>query len=369
MTADVLVVGAGFAGSVMARQLAEAGRTVLVIDKRDHIGGNAFDYVNEHGIRVHKYGMHAFHTNSDAVFEFLSRFTQWAPYEHRVVASVEGRLLPVPINATTLAEIGARAPRSDIACPANAEEQCLASVGADLYHRFFEGYTQKQWGRHPRELAPSVTARIPFRPDSCDDRYFTDKHQALPKDGYAALFARMLDHANIEVRTSCAYRRYLCETRGTQTPRPKHTVWTGPIDEFFGYRLGKLPYRSLSFHHHSAPSRALRQPCAVVNYPSLVQPFTRTIEWRHLPNSGPSERTTITTEYPEGEGEPYYPIPAPENEALYKRYRDLADETDVTFVGRLATYKYLNMDQVVGQALAAARRLLAANPAWLTASP
>jgi len=352
---DYLIVGAGFAGATMARLLADAGKRVLVIDKRDHIGGNAYDYTNEHGVRVQKYGVHAFHTNSDAIWEWLSRFTEWHPYEHRVVVSVDGDLLPFPPNQDTLWTLGYE-PSADhaerIPNPKNAEEQCLATVGASLYSIFFEGYTQKQWGKHPRDLDAALTARIPFRPNSREDRVFTDKHQAVPKDGYTAMFERMLDHPGIEVRLGIGIHAVGNCAR--------ELVWTGAIDEFYGNCFGPLPYRSLQFHHHTVPSRELRQPCAQINYPALWQPFTRTIEWRHITGQE-ADCTTITTEFPSGEGEPYYPVPSPDARALFKRYEELARaEKNVTFIGRLATYQYLNMDQVVGQAMAAFRKL---NPA------
>lgn len=353
MTYDWLIVGAGFAGATMARLLADAGQRVLVIDKRDHIGGNAYDYVNEHGVRVQKYGVHAFHTNSEAIWSFLSRFTEWTPYEHRVKHSVRGQLVPFPINADTLRMLALPTPFSGKAAPPaeNAEEQCVNTVGRCLYEIFFRDYTEKHWGRSARELDASVTARLPFRPCTRDDRVFTDKHQAIPRDGYTAMFERMLDHPNIEVQLASS---------GPESTTAR-IVWTGAIDAHFAYCFGRLPYRSLTFHHQTYPG-GLRQPCAQINYPAAWQPFTRTIEWRHITGQD-CDATTITTEYPSAEGEPYYPIPAPEARALYKRYEELARrQKDVLFIGRLATYQYLNMDQVVGQAMAAFRRL-GLNPA------
>lgn len=362
MTYDWLIVGAGFAGATMARLLAEAGERVLIIDKRDHIGGNAYDYVNEYGVRVQAYGVHAFHTNSEEIWAFLSRFTEWTKYEHRPRASVCGMLLPFPPNADTMAALpfrsltGAWKEPQPIPAPANAEEQCLATVGEQVYDLFFKGYTEKQWGRPARELDASVTARVPFRPHSTDDRIFLDKHQAVPKDGYTAMFERMLDHPNIRVEL----RRRLAGPDAAFVAKDhmgiESIVWTGCIDEFFNNCFRSLPYRSLRFHHQTFEGD-LRQPCAQINYPASWQPFTRTIEWRHITGE-PGTHTTITTEFPTGEGEPYYPIPAPENRALYQRYRDLADEQkNILFLGRLATYQYLNMDQVVGQAMAAFRKL------------
>lgn len=355
---DWLIVGAGFAGATMARLLADAGQRVLIIDKRDHIGGNAYDYTDEHGVRVQKYGVHAFHTNSDAIWEFLSRFTEWHPYEHRVKASVRGQLVPFPVNAETLRLLGLPTPISKRdAFPENAEEQCLATVGRDLYDIFYRDYTLKQWGRSARELDPSVTARIQVRFNG-DDRVFTDKYQAIPKDGYTAMFERMLDHPGIEV---------LLEGAGMDAHelyRETPLIWTGPVDEFFDHRLGPLPYRSLHFEHTTYEG-GTRQPCAQINYPAAWQPFTRTIEWRHVTGQD-ADHTTITTEFPSAEGEPYYPVPAPEARALYKRYEELARaEPNVLFLGRLATYQYLNMDQVVGQAMAAFRKLGLTNPATI----
>ena len=355
MTYDYLIVGAGFAGSVCARQLADAGKRVLIIDKRDHIGGNAYDYVNEHGVRIHKYGPHIFHTNSDRVFEWLSRFTEWRPYEHRVLAAVEGKLVPFPVNLTTLEMLGLehlKPPEPLAHHPRNAEEQCLERVGPELYELFFKGYTTKMWGREPSELDASVTARIPVRWNSRDDRYFTDKHQAMPKHGYTAMFERMLDHPFIEVRL------------GEEAPESTtaHIIWTGPIDQRFAYCFGRLPYRSMYFHRMYGEVSWPWQT-ATLNQPSLETPCTRLTHWGVL-NGTPDAPVDITMEWPASEGEPYYPIPAPENRALYKRYEALALRgPNVAFLGRLGSYQYLNMDQVVGQALSVSARLLGANPA------
>lgn len=343
----------------MARLLAEAGQRVLIIDKRDHIGGNAYDYVNEYGVLVQKYGVHAFHTNSDVVFDFLSRFTEWTPYEHRVKASVNGHLLPFPINRDTMCMIEyAWGETGQFPNPRNAEEQAINTVGATLYEIFFRDYTEKHWGRAATELDPSVTARIPFRPDDTDDRVFRDKYQAVPKDGYTKMFERMLDHPGIEVRLRDDRGKFLYRWQNGPHAKERYPrmAWTGPIDEYFSHQFGPLPYRSLTFHHQTYPG-GLRQPCAQINYPASWQPFTRTIEWRHITGQE-CDYTTITTEFPSGEGEPYYPIPAPANRELYERYRDLADQQEnVIFIGRLATYQYMDMHQVVGQAMAAFRRL------------
>lgn len=360
---DVMVVGAGFAGAVMARQLADAGFKVLVVDRRPHIGGNAYDRRNDAGLLIHQYGPHIFHTNSDDVFDYLSRFTPWRPYEHRVLADVRGQLVPMPINRTTLnllydagleseddveAFLAARAePVEPIRTSADV---VVSRVGRELYETFFCGYTRKQWGLDPSELDKAVTARVPTRADT-DDRYFTDKHQAMPADGYTRMFEAMLDHPGIELLLGVDY----VQARGAYPH--DHLVFTGPIDEYFGHRFGKLPYRSLGFRHETLEQEWL-QPVAVVNYPDEAVPYTRITEYKHLTGDS-APVTSVTFEYPSAEGDPYYPIPREENQALFKRYEALAiAEHDVTFVGRLATYRYYNMDQVVGQALATARRLI-----------
>ncbi len=357
---DALVIGAGFAGSVLAERLAAgSGKRVLVIDKRPHIGGNAFDHADAAGIMVHRYGPHIFHTNSDEVFAYLSRFTKWRPYEHRVLASVGDKLVPIPINRTTLNrlyalnlpdEAAAAAFLADRAEPreiTTSEDVVVAAVGRELYETFFQGYTRKQWGLDPSELDKAVTGPVPTR--TCtDDRYFQDRHQAMPAAGYTAMFEAMLDHPNITVETGVDFAD--CDVSAD------HVVYTGPIDEYFGYRFGPLPYRSLEFRHETHDVERL-QPVAVVNYPAPDIPYTRITEYKHLTGQQ-SARTSISYEIPRAEGDPYYPIPRPENQALYRRYEALADALpDVSFVGRLATYRYYNMDQVVGQALATYRRL------------
>jgi UDP-galactopyranose mutase len=362
---DYLVVGAGFAGSVIAERLAsQHGARVLVIDRRNHIGGNAYDEPNEAGILYHKYGPHIFHTNSDAVVDYLSQFTEWRPYEHRVRASVRDKLVPIPINRTTLNELFGLDLKTDeeaaeyLASRAepvdeikNSEDVVINAVGRELYELFFQGYTRKQWGIDPSELDKSVTARIPTRTNT-DDRYFTDKFQAMPSGGYTAMFKRILGHPLIEVRTGVDFSDF----RDRWKQIAHHLVFTGPIDEYFDYRFGKLPYRSLTFDHQTLEQERF-QETGTVNYPSPDIPYTRISEYKHLTGQE-HPRTTITYEYPSAEGDPYYPIPRPENQELFKRYEELADSTeDVTFVGRLATYRYYNMDQIVGQALATFRRM------------
>jgi UDP-galactopyranose mutase len=359
---DYLVVGAGFAGAVMAERLAaDLGKRVLVIDRRPHIGGNAFDHEDAAGVMVHRYGPHIFHTNSNDIVEYLSAFTDWRPYEHRVLAAVDDQLVPIPINRTTLNKIYGLSLDTDekaaaflaeraepVAEPQTSEDVVVSQVGRELYETFFRGYTRKQWGMDPAELDKSVTARVPTRTNT-DDRYFTDRFQAMPARGYTAMFEAMLDHPNIDIRLETDF----------DTVRKDVTydrlVYTGPIDEYFGFCYGRLPYRSLRFQHETVACETF-QPVAVVNYPSQATPYTRITEYKHLTGQQ-SLVTSITYEFPCDDGDPYYPVPRPENQALFKRYEALAlGRPDTIFVGRLATYRYYNMDQVVGQALATYRR-------------
>jgi UDP-galactopyranose mutase len=360
---DYLIVGAGFAGSILAERLAsQHGARVLLIDRRPHIGGNAYDEKNSEGILYHKYGPHIFHTNSDQVVEYLSQFTKWRPYEHRVLAQARGQLVPIPINRTTLnmlfdaklesdedaaAFLAARAePVEDIQ---TSEDVVINAIGRELYELFFRGYTRKQWDLDPSQLDKQVTSRIPTRTNT-DDRYFTDSFQAMPLDGYTAMFEKMLDNPLIEIRTGVDFRDVRDEVEAG------HIIYTGPIDEYFDFCFGKLPYRSLKFDHKTIDQERY-QPVGTVNYPSPDVPYTRISEYKHLTGQQ-APRTTITYEYPSAEGDPYYPIPREENQLLFKRYEALADATEgVTFVGRLATYRYYNMDQIVGQALAMFRRI------------
>lgn len=360
---DYVVVGAGFAGSVLAERLAAGlGKRVLLVDRRPHIGGNAYDEYNADGVLMHRYGPHIFHTNSEDVAAYLSRFTRWRPYEHRVLARTSAGLLPMPINRTTLnglyglnltsddeaaAFLASRA--EPVASVRTSEDVVISAIGRDLYERFFRGYTRKQWGLDPSELDKSVTARVPTRVNT-DDRYFTDSFQAMPAAGYTRMFEAMVDHPNITVETGVDWEDVRGETVFD------HVVYTGPIDDYFDQRFGALPYRSLRFRHETHDQEWF-QPVGTVNYPAEDVPYTRVSEYKHI--TGQSHRkTTITYEHPSATGDPYYPIPRPENQALYKRYEALAlAERGVTFVGRLASYRYYNMDQVVGQALATFRRL------------
>jgi len=355
---DFLIVGAGFAGSVLAERLAtELDLRVLVVERRSHIGGNAYDHYDEAGILVHRYGPHIFHTNSREVFDYLSRFTAWRPYEHRVLASVDGRLVPFPINLDTVNAIyGLDLSVEELEQFLDAvaerrlplrtsEDLVLAKVGRDLYLKFFRNYTRKMWGLDPSELDASVAARVPARLN----RYFTDAFQAMPLHGYTRMFERMLDHPKIKVLLNTDLR----EIAGL-VPYDR-MIYTGPIDEFFDFRFGRLPYRSLEFRFETlAQERAL--PAPVVNHPN-EHDYTRVTEFKQLTGQiHPS--TSLVYEYPRADGDPYYPVPRPENTETYKRYKELADAVpDVFFVGRLATYKYYNMDQVVAQALSLFRRM------------
>ncbi|MDQ4149634.1 MAG: UDP-galactopyranose mutase [Actinomycetota bacterium] len=358
---DYLVVGAGFAGSVIAERLAtQAGKSVLLVDKRPHIGGNAYDYYDEAGVLVHRYGPHIFHTNSSEVFDYLSQFTAWRPYEHRVRASVDGRLVPIPINLDTINELYGMNLTSlevddffkSVAEPVvesrTSEDVVVGKVGRELYEKFFRNYTRKQWGLDPSELDASVTSRVPTRTNR-DDRYFTDKYQAMPLHGYTRMFENMLHRPGIKIMLNTDYREI-------EDVIPwDRMVYTGPIDEFFGYRFGRLPYRSLDFRFESFPVE-VRQSAPVINYPN-DHPYTRVTEFKYLTGQE-CPNTTLVYEYPQDEGDPYYPVPRPENAELYKRYKALADATpEVHFAGRLATYKYYNMDQVTAQALSMFARL------------
>ena len=369
---DILVVGAGYAGSVMAERLAtRSGRRVLVIDRRDHIAGNAFDYYDEHGVIVHRYGPHIFHTKSQKAVDYLSQFTEWRPYEHRVLARVDGKFVPMPINRTTINDLYGLGLTTDEEVESflaeraepveqirNSEDVVVAKVGRELYEKFFRGYTRKQWQRDPSELNSSVCARIPIRTNA-DDRYFTDPFQKMPLDGYTAMFRRILDHPLIDVRVSTDYDEVKDEVEHD------HLVYTGPIDRFFGYRFGALPYRSLEFELKNVPTPdgGYVQPAAAINEPSEEVPYTRTTEFRWMTGQEHHDSSTMAVEYPRSEGDPYYPIPRDDTRALYRRYEALSEDLPgVTFVGRLARYQYLNMDQVVGQALSAANKLLAEPP-------
>jgi len=352
---DYLIVGAGFAGSVLAERLARGSDcSVLVCDKRPHVGGNAYDHYDDAGVLVHKYGPHIFHTNSRDVYDYLSRFTEWRSYQHRVLASVDGQLVPMPINLDTINKLyglsltsfeleaffASKAEKRDHI--RTSEDVIVNKVGRELYEKFFRNYTRKQWGLDPSELDASVTSRVPIRTNR-DARYFTDTYQVMPLHGYTRMFERMLDHPNIKVMLNADYRELV-----NQIPHCE-MIYTGPIDTFFDHRFGKLPYRSLEFKFETK-DQAVFQPAPVVNYPNEYA-YTRITELKYLTGQE-HPKTSIVYEFPRADGDPYYPIPRPENTEIYRKYEALAQATQgVHFAGRLATYKYYNMDQVVAQSL------------------
>lgn len=358
---DYMIVGAGFAGSVLAERLATIGnQKVLIVDQRDHIGGNAYDYYNKDGLLIHKYGPHIFHTNSRKVFDYLGQFTSWRPYEHRVLASVDGQLVPIPINLNTINKmyglnLNSTQVESFFESKAEKKDRILTSedvvvckVGRELYEKFFRNYTRKQWDLDPSELDASVTARVPTRTNR-DDRYFTDTYQAMPSYGYTRMFQKMLSHPNIKVMLNTDYKEIV------DVIPYKTMIYTGPIDSYFDYCFGRLPYRSLEFKFetHDMP---VFQATGTINYPN-EQAYTRITEFKYVTGQI-HPKTTVVYEYPTAEGDPYYPIPRPENAEIYKKYQRLASTmTNTYFTGRLATYKYYNMDQVVAQSLALFEKL------------
>ena len=361
---DFLIAGAGFAGSVLAERLAsQCGKRCLVVDRRDHVGGNAFDSHDRAGILLHRYGPHYFRTNSDRIVEYLSQFTGWLPVEYKILSWTHGRYWQFPINLNTFEQLLGRPSttgemeetlakwRVPIANPVNSEEWILSQVGHGLYEQFFKNYTIKHWKRDPRELDPAVCGRIPIRTNR-DDRYLSEKFQALPQHGFTKMFERMLAHPLIEVRLRTDYREI------APLIRYRHLIYTGPVDEYFDCCFGPLPYRSVRFEPETL-EREYFQPAMQVNYPN-DEAFTRIVEMKHCTGQK-APVTTIVREYPEDYGngsEPYYPIPAPDARALYQRYAARAEaESGVTFVGRLASYRYYNMDQVVGAALAEFEKL------------
>jgi UDP-galactopyranose mutase len=359
---DYMIVGAGFAGSVLAERLAsQANKKVLIIDKRNHIAGNTYDFFNKDGILVHQYGPHIFHTNSKEVFEYLGQFTSWRPYEHRVLASVDGMMVPIPINLNTINQLyGLNLSAGEVdnflqskAVPKDrivtSEDVVISKVGKELYEKFFKGYTKKQWGLDPSELDASVAARIPTR-NNRDNRYFSDTYQAMPLHGYTKLFERMLSHPNIKVMLNTDYKE-------VEHVIPfKKMIYTGPVDYYFDYYYGKLPYRSIEFKFETMETECF-QATGTVNYPN-EHLYTRSTEFKYLTGQK-HPKTTVVYEYPQAEGDPYYPVPRPENAELYKKYQALAEQCpDTYFTGRLATYKYYNMDQVVAQSLALFRKIL-----------
>ncbi|WP_407307027.1 UDP-galactopyranose mutase [Desulfosporosinus sp. SB140] len=379
---DCLVIGCGMAGTVIARELAErAGKKVLILESRDHIGGNAYDFMNENGIFVHKFGPHIFHTNSKRVFDYLSRFTQWRNYTHEVVGNIHGELIPIPFNLNSLHlafesskavrieqklidiyGFGSKVPILDLRRQPDAE---LAEIADFIYNNIFLYYTQKQWGLAPDEIDSLVTARVPVV-ISDDNRYFQDTYQGIPAKSYTSLFERLLDHPNIELHlNSDARRRLRLESGGVffdGHPFNGTVVYSGPTDELFDCRYGRLPYRTLDFVFETH-NTTWYQSKGTVNYP-VDQEYTRITEFKHLTGQALDGRTTIVKEYPRAytgsdSETPYYPIQNPENLTLYERYRKLTDEfPQFHLLGRLAEYKYYNMDAIVKKALELADTLI-----------
>lgn len=355
MIADILIVGAGFSGITIAERVAsQLGKKVLLIDRRDHIGGNCYDYYNDDGILVHKYGPHYFRTNDHGVRDYLSQFTIWHHVQYKILAFVDGQYYNFPVNLDTFnnffdlslnsEQMTEKLKELSVKCEEirNSRDVIVSRIGERLYESFYKNYTKKQWGVGPEELDPSVCARIPIRTNR-DDRYLNDEFQAMPKDGYHKMFERMVDHPNIELQLNTEYKDIAgnCEV--------KSVVFTGPVDEFFDFRFGKLPYRSLRFEHETLDQQ-FYQPTSQVNYPNDHE-YTRIVEIKHVTGQY-HPKTTIVREYPVAEGDPYYPVPMPENEVLCQKYLDAEKEFEnLFFTGRLARYRYLNMDQVVAQAL------------------
>ena len=363
---DFLIVGAGFAGSVLAERItSQLGKTCLIVEKRNHIGGNAYDHYDAAGVLLHTYGPHYFRTNSQRIIDYLGQFTEWREVQYKILSWTHGRYWQFPINLNTFEQLIGRPSTTEemeaqlaewrvrIDSPKNSEEVIVSQVGWKLYEMFFKNYTRKQWRRDAKELDPSVCGRIPIRTNR-DDRYLSEKFQALPKHGYTPMFQKMLSNPKIEVRLNTDFREACAQVQF------QHLIYTGPIDEYYDHCFGHLPYRSLRFEPETLKQEFF-QPAMQVNYPN-EQDFTRIVEIKHATGQKlPS--TTIVREYPQDFGpgrEPYYPIPAPDARALYSKYAERAAlEKDVTFVGRLATYRYYNMDQIVGMALAEFERLRA----------
>lgn len=358
---DIIVVGAGISGCTIAERYASlTGKKVLVIDKRDHLGGNCYDFYNQAGILIPLYGPHFFHTNDDEVWRYVSKFTEWFKYEHRVLAYVDGKLIPVPVNINTVNILFKENIKTDkemvewlkketinFKNPKNSEQVALSRVGRRLYEKIFKNYTLKQWKRHPKMLHPEVLARIPVR-TNFDDRYFTDKYQVMPKYGYTKLFKRMLNHRKIKVILNLSWEKIKNQINN----KKQKIFFTGRIDQFFNHIEGRLEYRSLRFEYQTLNLKYF-QMRAVINYPEKKYPFTRITEPKHATGQK-HPQTTIIYEYPQSKGEPYYPLPDDKNKKLYMKYQKLTkrmEKDNFYFLGRLANYKYFNMDQAFKNAL------------------
>nr|WP_294784876.1 UDP-galactopyranose mutase [uncultured Flavobacterium sp.] len=357
---DILIIGAGISGAVLAERYASIGKKVLIIEKRNHIAGNCYDYVDENGILVSKYGAHLFHTNEESVWRYVNKFSDWYSWEHKVVARVDDKTVPIPVNITTVNELFDLSINSEeemtnwleehrmpFTNPENGEEAVLNRVGPVLYEKMFKYYTKKQWDKYPIELDASVLERIPVR-TNFDDRYFSDRCQALPSGGYTQLFENILDHPNIEVLLETDYFDVK-----EQYKNYEKLFYTGPIDRFFEFKhslIEKLEYRSINFVSETIDTDFFQEN-SVVNYPGMEVDYTRIIEYKHFGNQI-TPKTTIVKEFTVDEGEPYYPVPNPRNQEIYAKYKAEAEKLlDVYFVGRLANYKYFNMDQAFKNAL------------------
>lgn len=357
---DVIIVGAGISGITLAERYASIGKSVLVVDGRDHIGGNCYDFIDKDGILISKYGPHYFHTNYEDVWKYVNRFSEWFPYEHRVVAHVNGKIVPIPVNRTTVNRMFGislkneeemyswiEAEKESIEVPKNAEDAVLARMGRRLYEALFKEYTQKQWGKEPHELGAEVTNRIPLRFNE-DDRYFTDTYQALPKNGYTPFLQQLVSDPLITVKLGVTW-----ETIEPLVVYREKLFFTGRIDSYFKEIFGALEYRSLRFEFKTLEQEYF-QEYSQENFPSAEIPFTRIVEYKRATGQA-NPKTVISYEYPTWEGEPYYPVPSEVNRALYARYQIEAErlerEKNVYFVGRLANYKYFNMDQAFKNAL------------------
>ncbi len=360
---DFLVVGCGFSGSTIAERLSSKGKKVLMIDKRNHIGGNAYDEYNEIGVLIHKYGPHIFHTNSKIVFDYLSQFTEWIKYEHKVVAFVDGKYVPVPVNRNTINIIYGLDLKTDESVAnyldkervnlteiKNAKDNVISKIGIDLYKKIFEGYTKKQWGVDPEELSPEITKRIPVRTNN-DDRYFTDIYQYMPKNGYTELIKNMLSNKNIQLVLNTDFKKL------DKNIEYDNLVYTGPIDYFFDYKFGRLKYRSLRFEFENFEN-VHHQKYPTINYPSKEVKYTRSTEITYI-TSQRLDKTTIIKEYPSNRGEEFYPVLTENDQKLYQKYKNEANKLqNVFFVGRLADFKYYNMDQAVAAALELSKKLV-----------
>lgn len=375
---DFIIVGAGFAGTILAERLAsQSGKRILLIEQRDHIAGNMYDYYDEHGVLVHKYGPHLFRTNSPRVLSYISQFTDWHPYQHRVLASVQDQLVPVPFNLTSLERLlPDRAEElkalligefgMDVKVPVSVlrkhADPRIREFGEFVFENVYLNYTTKQWGDKPENLDfETITARVPVH-ISFDDRYFQESHQALPKEGYTKMFERMLENPLIEVRLGVKSKDVLSldesnnEIRLMGEPFSGGVIYTGPIDELFNYKFGELPYRSLRFDLETHEMDFF-QPCATVNYPN-TELYTRITEYKHLMARAP-EKTTIMKEYPQAydrnipsQNIPYYPIPKDSNAALYSKYLEVTQKfPQLMLVGRLAEYRYYDMNNIIERAL------------------